>query len=116
MKVWKLLYSSCFGSTAILVCLPAPPLELDPRLDLTSDAFDALLALYSEHVDVPYPNAVPMDNLAIWHSRMFPKHKKEPPATTSTTVSTSTLARREQDQLPSSDITGGCMIKIRSGH
>ena len=50
----------------------------DPRLDLCSDAFDALYALqHHEHVLLPFSNILPLDNVAACHSRMFPKAQQK---------------------------------------
>jgi hypothetical protein len=54
---------------------------MDPRLDVSSLAFDALYALNQPDLIVlPYPNINPLDNLAQYHSKFFPK---APAATTS---------------------------------
>jgi hypothetical protein len=50
----------------------------DPALDLCSPSFDPVKAFAEPHrVRVPFPDIRPLDNIAMCHSRMFPKAKFE---------------------------------------
>lgn len=60
--------------------------EIDPSLDVTSEHFDPLKALYSENVYIPYKNAKVYDNISKFESlvlRPMWKTTSENEATTS---------------------------------
>lgn len=44
--------------------------DIDKKLDISSDQFDPLLALYSSEVSLPYPNVKCFNNLAEYESFM----------------------------------------------
>lgn len=50
--------------------------EIDPTLDITSELFDPLKALYAENVIIPYKNAKVYDNISKYESSVLrPKSK-----------------------------------------
>lgn len=55
---------------------------IDPSLDITSEHFDPLKALYSDNVYIPYKNAKVYDNISKFESAVMRSKTNE--ATTST--------------------------------
>lgn len=78
--------------------------EYDPTLDLTSEHFDPLKALYSDNVTVPYKNAPVYDNISKYYSAVHgPKRTDNASnqSTSSTAISSNT--RTKMNKFSASD-------------
>lgn len=81
---------------------------IDPSVDITSEHFDPLKALYSENVTVPYKNAKVYDNVSKYESAVIRPKTIQNVATTSketphSTNSTSILSNTQTKTLTASD-------------
>lgn len=64
--------------------------EIDPSIDITSEHFDPLKALYSENVNCKYKNAKVYDNISQFESLVMRSKKTGNEATTSTSILSNT--------------------------
>lgn len=66
--------------------------EIDPTLDITSELFDPLKALYAENVIIPYKNAKVYDNISKYESSVLrPKSKTSGNEATTSNQSTNSI-------------------------
>lgn len=68
--------------------------QIDPTLDITSEHFDPLKALYSDEMIIPYKNAKVYDNISKYESAVRSKatKKTDNQVATTSTKSTSNLS------------------------
>lgn len=71
------------------------PEPIDPTLDVTSELFDPLKALYSETVHIPVKNAKVFDNISIFESYMARKVSAKGTAASKSSTSKASTSKAE---------------------